>query len=116
MKTNNIKLNIQDNIATLCFDLENEKINKLSFAVLEELKNKIQELKTNTDIKVLLITSAKKHIFIAGADINEIKSVKEEDEVYDILMGVDEVFTSIESLPFPTISVIDGAIQPCVAP
>jgi len=109
MKTNNIKLNIQDNIATLCFDLENEKINKLSFAVLEELKNKIQELKTNTDIKVLLITSAKKHIFIAGADINEIKSVKEEDEVYDILMGVDEVFTSIESLPFPTISVIDGA-------
>ncbi len=38
----NIKLNIKDNKAELCFDLENEKVNKLSSKVMTELKEKIQ--------------------------------------------------------------------------
>ena len=99
MKTNNIKLNIENGIATLCFDLENEKINKLSFVVLKELEEKIQEIKNNNEIKVLLFTSAKKHIFIAGADINEIKMVSSEEELYNILVIADKVFENIATLP-----------------
>ena len=40
----NIKLEINEFIATLTFDLENEKVNKLSFAVLNEFNEKLDEI------------------------------------------------------------------------
>lgn len=38
---NNLKFEINQNIATITFDLENEKINKLSFEVLKEFDEKL---------------------------------------------------------------------------
>ena len=38
---NNIKFEINQNIATITFDLENEKVNKLSFEVLKEFDEKL---------------------------------------------------------------------------
>ena len=52
---NNLRLEIKDNIARLTFDLEYEKVNKLSLAVLEELNDKLDEIKNNSSIKALLI-------------------------------------------------------------
>ena len=37
----NINLEIKQNIATLTFDLENEKINKLSFEILKQFDDKL---------------------------------------------------------------------------
>lgn len=105
----NINLTIKNNIATLCFNLENEKVNKLSFQVLHELNEKLDSIKDDRSIKLLLITSAKKHIFIAGADINEIREIKEKDEIYNLLLKAHKIFNKLENLPCPTISVIDGA-------
>lgn len=74
----NIILEINQNIATLTFDLENEKINKLSFEILKEFKEKLDLIQNDTSIKALIIDSAKKDIFIAGADIKEIEKLKDE--------------------------------------
>lgn len=109
MKTQHIQLTINDNIATLCFDMYNEKANKLSHDVLKELQYHIEELKKNLSIKVLLFTSAKENIFIAGADIHEIKSMTDEDEIYNRLTWVHTLFNDIEQLPYPTVAVINGA-------
>ena len=106
---NNIKLKINQNIATLTFDLENEKINKLSFEILKEFDEKLNIIKDDFSIKALVIDSAKKDIFIAGADIKEIEKLKDEKEVYDALMEVHEIFNKLENLPFPTIAYINGA-------
>ena len=105
----NFQLNIQNNVATLTFDLENEKINKLSFEVLEQLSTILDDIKQNRDIKLLVIDSAKKNIFIAGADIKEIDAFKTEDEVYDALLKGHAVLDKLERLPIPTIAYINGA-------
>jgi 3-hydroxyacyl-CoA dehydrogenase/enoyl-CoA hydratase/3-hydroxybutyryl-CoA epimerase len=109
METKNIKLTINDGIATLCFDMENEKVNKLSQEVLKELQIILEELKQDKTIKVLLLTSAKENIFIAGADINEIKQMNDEDDIYNILVSIDAILNELENLPYPTVAVINGA-------
>ncbi len=105
----NIKLEINQNIATITFDLENEKINKLSFAVLNEFDEKLNEIKLDSSIKALVITSAKKDVFIAGADIKEIEKLEKESEVYEALMNIHNIFNKLEDLKIPTIAYINGA-------
>ena len=105
----NINLEIKQNIATLTFDLENEKINKLSFEILKQFDDKLNQIKEDSSIKALRIDSAKKDIFIAGADIKEIEKLKDEKEVFEALMEVHEIFNKLENLPIPTIAYINGA-------
>ena len=105
----NIILEINQNIATLTFDLENEKINKLSFEILKEFKEILNTIENDSSIKALVIDSAKKNIFIAGADIKEIEKLKDEKEVYEALMEVHEIFNKLENLQIPTIAYINGA-------
>ncbi|CAM3533049.1 3-hydroxyacyl-CoA dehydrogenase NAD-binding domain-containing protein [Arcobacter aquimarinus] len=105
----NINLEIKQNIATLTFDLKDEKINKLSFEILKEFDEKLNQIKEDSSIKALVIDSAKKDIFIAGADIKEIEKLKDEKEVYDSLIEVHEIFNKLENLQIPTIAYINGA-------
>ena len=105
----NIKFEINQNIATITFDLENEKVNKLSFEVLKEFDEKLNLVQQDHTIKALVIDSAKKDIFIAGADIKEIEQLKDSEEVYEALMNIHKIFNKLENLPIPTIAYINGA-------
>ena len=105
----NITLEIKQNIATIIFDLKDEKINKLSFEILQEFNEKLDIIKDDTSIKALLIDSAKKDIFIAGADIKQIEQLKNSEEVYNALMEVHKIFNKLENLSIPTIAYINGA-------
>lgn len=106
---NNIKFEINENIATITFDLENEKINKLSFEVLKEFDEKLNLVQQDHTIKALVIDSAKKDIFIAGADIKQIEQLKNSDEIYEALMDIHKIFNKLENLSIPTIAYINGA-------
>ena len=105
----NIKFEINQDIAMITFDLENEKINKLSFEVLKEFDEKLNLVEENSEIKALVIDSAKKDVFIAGADIKEIEQLKDSEEVYEALMNIHKIFNKLENLPIPTIAYINGA-------
>lgn len=105
----NLNLEIKDSIARITFDLENEKVNKLSTKVLSEFDETLDVIKNNSSIKALLVQSAKKNIFIAGADIEEIETLSKEEEIYELLMKVHSIFNKLENLPFPSIAYINGA-------
>jgi 3-hydroxyacyl-CoA dehydrogenase/enoyl-CoA hydratase/3-hydroxybutyryl-CoA epimerase len=100
---------LDNNIGILTFDLPNEKVNKFSTPVVEELVSILDDLHQNKEIKCLLITSGKKRIFIAGADIKEIVDIYDAETGYQVSRKGHEVFNKIASLPYPTIAVIDGA-------
>ena len=85
---NNIKFEINQDIATITFDLKDEKINKLSFEILKEFDEKLDLVQNDHTIRALLIDSAKKDIFIAGADIKVIEQLKNSEAVYNALMQV----------------------------
>ena len=96
-------------IATLLFDTPDSNVNVLRFEALYELEQIIINMHDDKSIKALFIESAKKGIFIAGADINEIKAFKDSAETVEKLRHGQEIFNALEDLPFPTLAMIDGA-------
>jgi len=108
--TNALTLKIEKNgVANLIFDLPDEKVNKLSAPVMGELEKAINVIDGNKAIRVLLITSAKKDIFIAGADINEIKDLRDPKDARAKVSRGQEIMNKIEAIKIPTIAVINGA-------
>jgi len=106
----NLKFSIDRNgVANLVFDLPNEKVNKLSESVLLELEKALNVIEGNKAIRILLITSDKKDIFIAGADINEIKGITDQKDAYAKVSRGQNVIGRIAELKIPTIAVINGA-------
>lgn len=97
-----------DEIAILAFDLPNEKVNKLSTSVMTELKAHIEKLKSS-NYKMVVFKSAKPKIFIAGADIEEIKELKTKEQVKTAVSAGQEIFNMIEDLPMPTMALVNGA-------
>ena len=94
--TNGIDFSIdRSGVANLIFDLPNEKINKLSKNVLEELERAINVIDGNKAIRVLLISSHKKDIFIAGADINEIKDLRDPKDAFAKVSRGQEIMNKI---------------------
>ncbi len=108
--TNSLALTIEKNgVANLVFDLQNEKVNKLSAPIMAELEKALNVIDGNKAIRVLLITSTKKDIFIAGADINEIKDLRDPKDAFAKVSRGQEIMNKIAALKIPTIAVINGA-------
>jgi len=103
------KQTIDGDIGTLEFDTPDSSVNILSSAALTELEQQLDEIAGRSDIKVLLITSAKKSIFIAGADIKEIESITDPQEASEKCNRGKQVFDKLEKLPQITVAVINGA-------
>ncbi|TKG96457.1 fatty-acid oxidation protein subunit alpha [Puteibacter caeruleilacunae] len=95
-------------VYSLVFDLPDEKVNKLSSMVFVELEQVLDQAILKDDIGVLLIRSGKKNNFIAGADINEIKDIRDSSKAFELAEGGKQILRKIERLPFPTVAVIDG--------
>ncbi len=95
--------------ADLVFDTPSLDVNLLSSKVLEELNTLLDELKKDNNIKLMFIKSAKKDVFIAGADISEIKELRDEDAAYEIVRRGQMIIRKISTLPFISVAVIDGA-------
>ncbi len=88
---------IENEIGVLTFDYPDSKANKFNSATMTELNGKIDELSQNTDVKGLLFMSAKKGIFIAGADIDEIKDITDPQQGYEVGKKGHAVFNKIEN-------------------
>lgn len=97
-----------EGVATLQFDSADKKINKLTPKNMTELAACIAEIRNNADIRVLLIKSGKPNMFIAGADIAEIRNITSAAQGEQKARDGQHVFASLEALPIPTIAVIDG--------
>ena len=96
-------------VVTMTFDTPEKSVNVLCFDALYEFDQMIQALEKDKSVKALFIESAKENIFIAGADIKEIKAFKDEKEIIEKLSQGQAIFSRLEKLPFPTVAVIDGA-------
>lgn len=100
----------KDGIANLLFDLPNEKINKFSPEVLKEFEQAIDEAAKNDKIKLMTISSGKKDVFVAGADLHSFEPVfKDPSQGAKIITEGHRVFNKLADLPFPTVALIDGA-------
>lgn len=98
-----------DKILWLYFDKYESSVNTLNPAVMEELNVIVDKVANNTSLyKGIIITSAKQTGFIAGADITLFTKLKDLDEAMGVVAGGQEILAKIESLPIPTVALIEG--------
>lgn len=95
-------------IALVEWDLVGEKVNKLSTPVMTRFREVLEEL-NRSNYKVAVMVSRKSSIFIAGADIEEIKSLKTREAFMPSLSAAHGVFNLLEDLKMPVVAAIHGA-------
>ena len=103
-----IKVDKNDWLIRVTFDLQDEKINKLSADVMAELSKLVKEIKTLPQV-IVSFESAKKDIFIAGADIEELQQIDCPKIARKKAHLGQVLFKQISSLPQTTVAIIDGA-------
>jgi 3-hydroxyacyl-CoA dehydrogenase/enoyl-CoA hydratase/3-hydroxybutyryl-CoA epimerase/enoyl-CoA isomerase len=99
-----------DGIAELCFDLQDESVNKFNALTVSELKDATAAIAADTSLKGVIVTSGKP-AFIVGADITEFGALfgAGEDEIADRILAINlDVFNAFEDLPVPTVAAING--------
>ncbi|MFN8790452.1 MAG: 3-hydroxyacyl-CoA dehydrogenase NAD-binding domain-containing protein [Bdellovibrionales bacterium] len=95
-------------VAYLEFDLAGEKVNKLSTPVMLRLREALQEVARGS-YKAAVFVSRKPKIFIAGADIDEIRALDSKEKFSTAVAQGQDIFNMIEDLPIPTFAAIHGA-------
>ncbi len=100
---------VEEGIYEVVFDRENEAINKFDQATLLELKQAVTKLGETGNLKGVFFSSAKE-AFIVGADITEFTQMfsHSEEEIYQHILELDDIFNAIEDLPCPTVTAING--------
>src|SRR5437588_3312951 len=99
----------QDDLAILWFDLPGEKVNKFSTAVMEEFASIVDQMSRATDIRRLIIASGKASIFIAGADVSEFSKVTSAQQAAEYTRFGQQVLHRFSKLPQVTVAAINGA-------
>ena len=96
-----------DGIAWLLFDRAGASANTLSADVIEELALVLAALETQRPAGIV-IRSAKKSGFIAGADVNEFRGATDPGSVETAIGRAHAVIDRLERINIPTVAVIHG--------
>jgi enoyl-CoA hydratase/carnithine racemase len=84
-----------------------DMMNSLNFDLLNALKDEVDRLKIRTDIRTVIITGEGEKAFCAGADLKE-RATLPQEEVKRFIITIRDLLTSIQQLPFPVISGVNG--------
>ncbi len=100
---------LDNGLLELCFDLQGESVNKFNQTTLTELREVVDQLANQPEVRGVLVTSAK-DVFIVGADITEFLTHFQmpQAELQQWVMKAQQVFTDFENLEFPTVVAING--------
>jgi len=98
-----------DRICTLTFDRPESGANIFDAATLKELNEHVDAIENDSSIVGLIITSAKKSIFIAGADLKTLLLQAQKGELRRFIAEGQQIFNRIAALKIPTCAAIHGA-------
>ncbi len=102
---------IEDGVAIITLDNPNERVNILSTAMLRNFAETIQELQKDSEVRAIVIISAKKDSFVVGADIKEFESFTKKEDVIAVIEEGHKLLNGLEQNPKPVVAAING---PCV--
>ncbi len=96
-----------DGILWLTLDQAGTSTNVLSISVLQQLDSLLDEISSNPP-RAVIFRSGKAKGFIAGADVKEFLDVTTTQEALIMIKRGQTLFSRIESLPCPTVALIEG--------
>jgi len=106
MSYENIIYELVDDIGTITFNRP-KALNALNDALLDELSSALDEVASDENIRVLILTGSGEKSFVAGADIKEIGQCTPLTGRRVSKKG-QEIFFKLESLSIPVIAAVNG--------
>jgi enoyl-CoA hydratase/long-chain 3-hydroxyacyl-CoA dehydrogenase len=98
-----------DGIAIIRFDNPSKKVNTISFKLKDEAEKLWNtEIHNNAKVKGVVFTSGKPDGFIAGADIFDIQSLQNKEEVIPLIESATKFFQHLKSKGVPLVCAING--------
>ncbi len=100
-----LKITVEDNIATVTIDRP-KAMNALNIRFFDEMDAAVEEISSNPDVRVMIITGAGK-AFVAGADIAEMQDMTPAEGSAFGARG-QKTFASFGKMQIPVIAAING--------
>jgi len=99
---------VERGIVHLVMDDPARKVNVIDEAAIESLERALAEVEAANGLIGLVLRSGKPGSFIAGADVNAIGSMTDQEAVRALVRRAHAAFGRLAKLPFPTVAAIDG--------
>ena len=106
MEYQNVLLEIKDKIGVLTINRP-AKMNALNAATVDEINSAVNEVKSDGNMRVLIVTGSGDKAFVAGADISEFVDIGLK-EGFDFSRKGHRVLGDLENLGIPTIAAVNG--------
>lgn len=97
-----------NNALWLGLDREDSSANTLNKPILDELDQIVKAIENDKKLTGLVIYSKKTTGFIAGADIAQFTQIEDEEQAFDFVRNVQQLYDKIEALKIPTLAMING--------
>src|ERR1700747_2928347 len=98
-----------DHICVLTFDRPESGANIFDAATLDELNEHLDAVEKETSLRGLIIASAKKSIFVAGADLKTLLEQAQSGDLRAFIAYGQRVLNRLAELKIPPVAAIHGA-------
>jgi 3-hydroxyacyl-CoA dehydrogenase / enoyl-CoA hydratase / 3-hydroxybutyryl-CoA epimerase len=99
----------RDKICVLTLDRPDSGANIFDEATLDQLNEDLDSIENDASIRGLIITSAKKSIFVAGADLKTLLEQAQGGQMRAFIAKGQRIFNRLADLKIPTVAAIHGA-------
>ena len=107
MNFENILVDIENGIGLITINRP-AKLNALNVATIQELHDAFENLESNSDVRVIIITGEGEKAFVAGADISEFASFTVQEGAQLAAQGQELLFDFVENMKKPVIAAVNG--------
>jgi 3-hydroxyacyl-CoA dehydrogenase/enoyl-CoA hydratase/3-hydroxybutyryl-CoA epimerase len=98
-----------DHVCVLTFDRPESGANIFDAATLDELNEHLDFVENESSLRGLIITSAKKSIFVAGADLKTLLKLAQTGDLRAFIAEGQRILNRLAELRIPTVAAIHGA-------
>jgi len=102
-----VRLKIEGKIASVVFDRPQAR-NAMTWAMYEQLMAICRQLQADKAVRVVTFRGVGGEAFVAGTDIEQFKAFTNGDDGVAYERQIDACIGLLESLPMPTVAVVDG--------
>ena len=107
MNNGTVRLTIAGAIASVVFDRPAAR-NAMTWTMYQELGAICDRVRNEPAVRVMCLQGAGGEAFVAGTDIEQFKAFRDGQAGVDYERSIDEAMGRLESLPVPTVAVIQG--------
>jgi enoyl-CoA hydratase/carnithine racemase len=107
MNAGTVRLKIEGAVASVLFDRPAAR-NAMTWSMYQELGAICDRLRNDPAVRVMCLRGAGGEAFVAGTDIEQFKAFRDGQAGVDYERSIDETMARLETVPLPTVAVIEG--------